>query len=65
MLELKHTLNFAVDQCGAVAAEISRVAVETSEHKVFGGQISAPNAQGTWCDVITKVNVGYSLATSF
>ena len=56
ILELKDTINVMVDQLGAFAAEVTRVAREVGTEGRLGGQASVPGASGTWKDLTESVN---------
>ena len=48
MLELKETINTMVDQLGAFADEVTRVAREVGTEGVLGGQAQVEGVSGTW-----------------
>jgi HAMP domain-containing protein/signal transduction histidine kinase/PleD family two-component response regulator len=56
ILELKKTLNTMVDQLGAFAAEVTRVAREVGTDGVLGGQAEVEGVSGTWRDLTENVN---------
>jgi CheY-like chemotaxis protein/signal transduction histidine kinase/HAMP domain-containing protein len=56
ILELKNTINTMVDQLGAFASEVTRVAREVGTEGVLGGQASVPGVGGTWKDLTDNVN---------
>jgi HAMP domain-containing protein/CheY-like chemotaxis protein/signal transduction histidine kinase len=56
ILELKDTINTMVDQLGAFASEVTRVAREVGTEGVLGGQASVPGVGGTWKDLTDNVN---------
>jgi CheY-like chemotaxis protein/signal transduction histidine kinase/HAMP domain-containing protein len=56
ILELKNTINTMVDQLGAFASEVTRVAREVGTEGVLGGQASVPGVDGTWKDLTDNVN---------
>ncbi len=56
ILELKDTVNTMVDQLGAFAAEVTRVAREVGTEGKLGGQALVPGASGTWRDLTDNVN---------
>jgi HAMP domain-containing protein/CheY-like chemotaxis protein/GAF domain-containing protein len=56
ILELKKTLNTMVDQLGAFAAEVTRVAREVGTDGVLGGQAEVEGVSGTWRDLTQNVN---------
>ncbi|KIO00920.1 hypothetical protein M404DRAFT_29123, partial [Pisolithus tinctorius Marx 270] len=56
MLTLKQTVNSMVDQLGAFASEVTRVALEVGTQGILGGQARVEGAQGTWADLTRNVN---------
>ena len=54
--ELKDTINTMVDQLGAFADEVTRVAKEVGTEGKLGGQASVPGVAGTWKDLTDNVN---------
>ncbi|MBI3043071.1 MAG: response regulator, partial [Betaproteobacteria bacterium] len=56
ILELKSTINTMVDQLGAFASEVSRVAREVGTDGKLGGQAQVPGVAGTWKDLTDNVN---------
>ncbi|MFZ5478238.1 MAG: HAMP domain-containing protein [Myxococcota bacterium] len=56
ILELKNTINTMVDQLGAFAAEVSRVAREVGTEGKLGGQADVRGVGGTWKDLTDSVN---------
>ncbi|HEU4454319.1 MAG TPA: HAMP domain-containing protein, partial [Longimicrobium sp.] len=56
VLELKNTMNQMVDQLGAFASEVTRVAREVGTEGVLGGQAHVPGVAGTWKDLTDSVN---------
>jgi HAMP domain-containing protein/CheY-like chemotaxis protein/signal transduction histidine kinase len=56
ILELKDTINTMVDQLGAFASEVTRVAKEVGTEGVLGGQANVPGVAGTWKDLTDNVN---------
>src|SRR5690606_11640685 len=56
ILELKDTINTMVDQLGAFASEVTRVAKEVGTEGVLGGQANVPGVGGTWKDLTDNVN---------
>jgi HAMP domain-containing protein/CheY-like chemotaxis protein len=54
--ELKGTINTMVDQLGAFASEVTRVAREVGTEGVLGGQANVPGVAGTWKDLTDNVN---------
>ncbi len=55
-LELKNTINTMVDQLGAFASEVTRVAREVGTEGKLGGQAQVPGVGGTWKDLTDNVN---------
>jgi HAMP domain-containing protein/signal transduction histidine kinase/CheY-like chemotaxis protein len=55
--ELKDTLNTMVDQLGAFALEVTRVAREVGTEGKLGGQAEVPGVSGTWKDLTDNVNL--------
>ena len=56
ILELKSTINIMVDQLGAFASEVTRVAREVGTEGMLGGQAEVPGVAGTWKDLTDNVN---------
>ncbi|HEY1244671.1 MAG TPA: HAMP domain-containing protein, partial [Hyphomicrobiaceae bacterium] len=56
LLELKNTINTMVDQLGAFASEVTRVAREVGTEGKLGGQAAVPGVAGTWKDLTDSVN---------
>jgi len=56
VLELSRTVNRMVDQLGAFAVEVTRVAREVGIEGKLGGQARVPNVAGTWLDLTENVN---------
>ncbi|BFV60669.1 HAMP domain-containing protein [Kitasatospora sp. CMC57] len=56
ILELKNTVNTMVDQLGAFADEVTRVAREVGSEGRLGGQAQVPGVAGTWRDLTDSVN---------
>src|SRR5687767_3705412 len=56
VLELKDTFNTMVDQLGAFASEVTRVAREVGTEGRLGGQANVPGDGGTWKDLTDNVN---------
>jgi len=54
--ELKDTINTMVDQLGAFASEVTRVAKEVGTEGKLGGQATVPGVAGTWKDLTDNVN---------
>src|SRR4030095_9264198 len=57
ILELKNTINTMVDQLGAFASEVTRVAREVGTEGRLGGQAQVPGVAGTWKDLTDSVNM--------
>ncbi len=55
-LELKNTINTMVDQLGAFASEVTRVAREVGTEGKLGGQAQVSGVAGTWKDLTDNVN---------
>src|SRR5437762_4977387 len=56
ILELKNTFNTMVDQLGAFASEVTRVAREVGTEGQLGGQADVKGVSGTWKDLTDSVN---------
>jgi len=56
ILELKNTINTMVDQLGAFASEVTRVAREVGTEGRLGGQADVRGVAGTWKDLTDSVN---------
>src|SRR5690606_12097101 len=56
ILELKETVNRMVDQLGAFADEVTRVAREVGTDGRLGGQAVVPGVSGTWKELTESVN---------
>jgi HAMP domain-containing protein/CheY-like chemotaxis protein/signal transduction histidine kinase len=56
ILELKNTINTMVDQLGAFASEVTRVAWEVGTDGNLGGQAEVKGVGGTWKDLTDSVN---------
>src|SRR5439155_1156026 len=56
ILELKNTINTMVDQLGAFASEVTRVAREVGTEGQLGGQAVVKGVSGTWKDLTDNVN---------
>ncbi len=56
ILQLKNTVNTMVDQLGAFASEVTRVAREVGTAGQLGGQADVPDVAGTWKDLTDSVN---------
>src|SRR6266545_1851368 len=57
ILALKNTLNTMVDQLGAFADEVTRMAREVGTDGRLGGQAEVAGVAGTWKDLTESVNV--------
>ena len=57
ILELKNTINTMVDQLGAFASEVTRVAREVGQEGRLGGQAEVRGVGGTWKDLTDSVNM--------
>jgi HAMP domain-containing protein/CheY-like chemotaxis protein/signal transduction histidine kinase len=55
-LRIATTVNTMVDQLGAFAAEVTRVAREVGTEGKLGGQAEVPGVAGTWKDLTDNVN---------
>ncbi|MEO5687162.1 MAG: HAMP domain-containing protein, partial [Burkholderiaceae bacterium] len=56
LLELKNTINTMVDQLGAFASEVTRVAREVGTEGKLGVQAEVRGVAGTWKDLTDSVN---------
>ena len=56
VLQLKNTINTMVEQLGAFADEVTRVARDVGTEGVLGGQADVKGAQGIWADLTSNVN---------
>ncbi|NGN67685.1 HAMP domain-containing protein [Streptomyces sp. A7024] len=56
ILELKNTINKAVDQLSAFAEEVTRVAREVGTDGRLGGRAQVPGVSGVWKDLTENVN---------
>src|ERR1700761_3311743 len=56
ILQLKETINTMVEQLGAFASEVTRVAREVGSEGKLGGQATVPGVAGTWKDLTDNVN---------
>ena len=56
ILELKETINTMVDQLGAFASEVTRVAREVGTDGVLGGQATVAGVSGVWRELTESVN---------
>jgi HAMP domain-containing protein/CheY-like chemotaxis protein len=64
LLELKNTINTMVDQLGAFASEVTRVAREVGTEGVLGGQARVAAGTGVWRELTENVNSMASNLTS-
>ncbi len=64
VLEVKRTINTMVDQLGAFAAEVTRVAREVGTEGVLGGQAKVVAVSGVWRELTENVNGMASNLTS-
>src|SRR4030042_270742 len=64
ILQLKDTINTMVDQLGAFASEVTRVAREVGTEGKLGGQAKVAGVGGTWKDLTDNVNAMASNLTS-
>src|SRR5262249_54887001 len=55
-LRIGQTVNTMVDQLGAFASEVTRVAREVGTEGKLGGQAAVPGVAGTWKDLTDSVN---------
>src|SRR5438132_8913861 len=55
-LRIGRTVNTMVDQLGAFASEVTRVAREVGTEGKLGGQAQVPGVAGTWKDLTDSVN---------
>src|SRR5205809_1059099 len=55
-LRTAKTVNTMVDQLGAFASEVTRVAREVSSEGILGGQARVEGVSGTWKDLTDSVN---------
>src|SRR4026208_1393876 len=56
ILEVKNTINTMVDQLGAFASEVTRVAREVGTEGVLGGQAKVTGVSGVWRELTENVN---------
>ncbi len=56
ILQIKEVINAMVDQLGAFASEVTRVAREVGTEGKLGGQANVPDADGTWRALTDNVN---------
>src|SRR3569832_237815 len=56
VLEVKRTMNTMVDQLGAFAAEVTRVAREVGTEGILGGQAKVAAVSGVWRELTENVN---------
>ena len=64
LLALKDTVNTMVDQLGAFASEVTRVAREVGTEGKLGGQAQVVGVAGIWNDLTVNVNVMASNLTT-
>ena len=57
ILQIKDVINTMVDQLGAFADEVTRVAKEVGTEGKLGGQARVPGVSGTWKDLTDNVNL--------
>src|SRR5687767_15774410 len=57
-LRIGTTVNTMVDQLGAFASEVTRVAREVGTEGRLGGQANVPGVAGTWRDLTDNVKIG-------
>jgi HAMP domain-containing protein/CheY-like chemotaxis protein len=57
ILQIKDVINTMVDQLGAFADEVTRVAKEVGTEGKLGGQAEVPGVSGTWKDLTDNVNL--------
>ncbi|MEZ0324630.1 MAG: HAMP domain-containing protein, partial [Fimbriimonas sp.] len=57
ILQIKDVINRMVDQLGAFADEVTRVAREVGTEGKLGGQAKVPGVSGTWKDLTDNVNL--------
>src|SRR5436853_4129743 len=56
ILQIKDVINRMVDQLGAFASEVTRVAKEVGTDGKLGGQAQVKGVAGTWKDLTDNVN---------
>src|SRR5207244_11192754 len=56
ILQIKDVINRMVDQLGAFASEVTRVAKEVGTEGKLGGQAEVKGVAGTWKDLTENVN---------
>jgi osomolarity two-component system, sensor histidine kinase NIK1 len=56
ILELKTAVNGMVVRLRALAAEVTRVALEVGSQGKLGGQAAVPNVDGVWLQLVTNVS---------
>jgi len=56
ILELKNTINIMVDQLGAFAEQVTRLASDVGIEGKLGGQADVEGVSGTWRDLTDAVN---------
>ncbi|HVW27270.1 MAG TPA: HAMP domain-containing protein [Polyangiaceae bacterium] len=64
ILELKNTINTMVDQLGAFAEQVTRVAREVGTEGKLGGQASIEGVRGVWKELTDNVNLMASNLTN-
>jgi CheY-like chemotaxis protein/signal transduction histidine kinase/HAMP domain-containing protein len=57
ILQIKDAMNTMVDQLGAFASEVTRVAREVGTEGKLGGQAVVPGVAGTWKELTDNVNL--------
>src|SRR6185503_13972151 len=57
ILQIKDVINKMVDQLGAFASEVTRVAKEVGTDGNLGGQADVKGVAGTWKDLTDNVNL--------
>src|SRR5579862_2307889 len=57
ILQIKDAMNTMVDQLGAFASEVTRVAREVGTEGKLGGQAIVPGVAGTWKELTDNVNL--------
>src|SRR2546423_8206674 len=57
ILQIKDAMNTMVDQLGAFASEVTRVAREVGTAGKLGGQAVVPGVAGTWKELTDNVNL--------
>src|SRR5437867_939245 len=64
ILQIKEAMNTMVDQLGAFASQVTRVAREVGTEGKLGGQAVVPGVAGTWKELTDNVNFMASNLTS-